>query len=482
MGEMITNTFEKTTVHFIQSGTCMTSSCLPRKQTTHSIINDMFVNITRTTIISVFFSIGISYTKSISAVHTSLLKALNQSFVITDIPDINEESRTFRLYSHNAVNVSVVLSDNFCKFIYPSLIQFEQDPIYSQYNVDKYLTCPHIKFHLNQTIINDTTEDLYIKEDNITFNVNDYKIKGNFAIICLKDFIKNSSLDKIIPNGPYLLSALGSFAFACSVISLACLFMTFITYCIFPSLRTIPGKNIMTLCIFLFCSQCFLQFGINLPNETKLCIAVGMCNHFCWLASFCVMNVCSFHMFKLFCVNNFTRSVASIQQQRSLFLKYLSYIVCLPLILVLVTVSVNLARYENIGYGRHYCFISGFYIFIGTFLTPACLIFVSNIIFFSIAFHKIRSSPTVQSTQNRNNFFVCLRLCTIVGMTWPLIIVDNVVNLYWFSFFVYALNALQGCFIFFSFIVNKRVYSLFFSSVRNMYMNHSANTERSGTD
>lgn len=189
------------------------------------------------------------------------------------------------------------------------------------------------------------------------------------------------------------------------------------------------------------------------------------------------MNVCSFHIYLTFCHNQF--SVHHLKHNA--FAKYLTYEIALPLLFVATTVFVSLLRSKGVdfGYGKFYCFISDFNLFLGTFLAPVCLIIISNIVFFSLAFHQIRTTPMVSGTRQRNNFFICLKLFTLIGITWPLMIVDNVIKTTWFSFIASGLNSLQGVFILFSFVINKNVAEMIRSSLVTKFGGKESVTESS---
>jgi hypothetical protein len=215
----------------------------------------------------------------------------------------------------------------------------------------------------------------------------------------------------------------------------------------------------MALCVSLFFAQALLQFGINAKGSRTICAAIGILVHFAWLVSFFAMNVSSFHTFKVFYNNNASTTYRNNRNYESqLFIKYLIYMLCLPGILTITTISINLVRSDasDIGYGEFYCFISDFTFFLLTFISPACLIFLLNIVFFSLAFHKIRCTPKAHGTRERNNFFICLKLFTVVGIAWPLLIIDNVFGITWFSFIVAGINSLQGVFIFVAFVLNRQ--------------------------
>jgi hypothetical protein len=92
----------------------------------------------------------------------------------------------------------------------------------------------------------------------------------------------------------------GILSFVCTVLSILCLLITLMTYCTFPMLRTLPGKNNMALISTLLCAQIIYQFGIGQTHTGLGCKILGALILFLWLASLFWMNVCSLHMMHVF--------------------------------------------------------------------------------------------------------------------------------------------------------------------------------------
>ncbi|MEW8545687.1 MAG: Mth family G-protein coupled receptor [Candidatus Thiodiazotropha sp.] len=252
------------------------------------------------------------------------------------------------------------------------------------------------------------------------------------------------------------------FSYVFTLMSLFCLLLTFTTYCLFLDLRTVPGKNIMSLCVSLFVAQGSLQFSSFILTNEVICVPFAILTHYSWLATFCAMNVCSFHMYRLF----YFRMMSSPEALRSFNHNkyYLLYTYTLPLAVVVLTVVVHLgaSKGEFTGYGKFACFISDIYTIVFTFIVPATMIFVTNFAFFAIAFHAIRTSPRIgTASKNRREFFMYLKLCTLTGIAWPLQVIDGLLPLTAFSFVAVFINALQGVYIFVSYVCNKRVLKLF---------------------
>ena len=252
----------------------------------------------------------------------------------------------------------------------------------------------------------------------------------------------------------------GIFSLILTLCSLVCLIITFFTYMCFKSMRTIPGKNNISLVFNLFWAQALTQFGIHQTKNPLVCTIVSIVTHYFWLASFCAMNICSFHMFRVFTSSLYS----SLGRSKRTVVQYCFYIYTSPGIAISVYILIKLMvdGSQNLGYGGDVCFISDRISILIVLVTPAGLIILSNVILSGLAYWHIRSSPHVRcNAERRNDFKIYIRLLTVTGIAWPLIFLDILLPLSVFSFIALFANAMQGVFIFFAFICNKRVLHMY---------------------
>ena len=249
------------------------------------------------------------------------------------------------------------------------------------------------------------------------------------------------------------------FSFICTCFSLLCLTITFVTYALFKCIRTIPGINNMNLTLTLFGAQIFTQFGLWLTEHEARCIILGIITHYLWLCTFCAMNICSFHMFKVFTSLMYT----SQNQSKWVIVKYCLYVYVMPVFVILIylIVRVSVEGSQHLGYGGAVCFLSELVPIVTVLISPAVAIIIANFICSVLAYRRIHCSTHVQSNLDRNDFKIYVKLLTVTGVAWPLIFIDSVLPLTAFSFIATFANALQGVFIFFAFICNKKVLSLY---------------------
>ncbi|KAJ8308952.1 hypothetical protein KUTeg_013826 [Tegillarca granosa] len=117
----------------------------------------------------------------------------------------------------------------------------------------------------------------------------------------------------------------------------------------------------------------------------------------------------------------------------------------------------------NIGYGGKVCYINDALMLALTFALPLGLSVVTNIILIVIVSIRFCRMPDLQKNvkNERNNLMIFVKLSTLTGVTWILGFMyawtNNKVLLYTFV----ILTPLQGVFIMFSFVCNKRVFDLY---------------------
>lgn len=340
---------------------------------------------------------------------------------------------------------------------------------YNLVKVKKSLFCPLIKIKVTNALIDKKTRNIGFHFLGADYSVpidsiDDVKTVDQKSTIwiCKNDLKLPNHL--IGTNRIDIREVYSLFSTSCNIVSILSLISTLITYSMFKVLRTVPGNNNMNLALCLLLAQASLQFPH--VSQTKglfiQCRAVGIFVHYFWLATFCALNVCSFHMYKVFS----GRLMLAQSQLKSVMPKYILYVYGCPFLITLAVVSVNMATSGSIGYGVYRCFLDDLYSVISAFLLPSCFIFISNAIFYGKTFYIIYNSPTLRcNIEERSTVVIYVKLCTITGLTWPLLFIDALFPISVFSFIATFMNAMQGFFIFISFICNRRVWNLYRRSV-----------------
>lgn len=332
--------------------------------------------------------------------------------------------------------------------------------------ISKLLLCRHVLLDPSEYSFDEDKVELTVTKTGIVYNSQQFEITvDGEARLCVdsysyKDYIIQRKSDPIE-------TSLGILTLICTVISLVCLCLTFLTYCIFRKLRSLPGKNNMCLVFSLFFAQALLQFGLRQTKDPKICQVIGVFLHFFWLSTFGCMNICCYHMFRVL-GGSLSHQVGR-DSDNKVLLYYICYTVGFPILIIGTNIAImtGTSGGDIMGYGGKMCFLDNVISAALTFLLPLLFVCVSNTVFFSITLHKIRNAPKVQSNkENRDEVIVYLKLFTLTGITWVLMIIDAFLPLSPFSFIVTILNGTQGVFIFMSYICNRRVLYLYLSLLK----------------
>ncbi|ESP02763.1 hypothetical protein LOTGIDRAFT_74150, partial [Lottia gigantea] len=243
----------------------------------------------------------------------------------------------------------------------------------------------------------------------------------------------------------------------CTSLSLLCLFISFVVYCTFRPLRSLPGKNNMNLIVTLFLAQLLYLVGAGRTEIVGVCEAMAIFIHYFWLAAFCAMNVCSFHMFRVF---TSMRCRDDESDMRRRFLQYSIYIYGMPAVLVTITLVTYIVSTDgsDIGYGGAICFLASDIAIALAFGIPVAITIVSNSLFFIITVRSIRNCPKIEkSKQDEQHATVYIKLSTLTGITWTLGFLAIITGNQVLSYLFILINASQGIFLFISFVCNERI-------------------------
>ena len=130
-----------------------------------------------------------------------------------------------------------------------------------------------------------------------TYSNESYFVNGSTVFLCVnytREFNETTTILKVANlTGRQILTYVGC------AISMASLILLLGVYITLAELRTLPGKNLMSLSVsMLFYHTVFLMSGqTNLPH---LCMVVSILLHFFLLSSFCWMSVMAFDVAKTF--------------------------------------------------------------------------------------------------------------------------------------------------------------------------------------
>ena len=291
-----------------------------------------------------------------------------------------------------------------------------------------------------------------------------YIITIDYISLCFDDYIakadqmrrQHTENETIMERITVILS------FVCSLVSIACLCITIVTYILFVEMRTIPGKINVSLCATLLVAQLFQQFTIDLTQYKAFCFAFGVIIHYTWAATILWMNIASFNLFRCFSQNNMSRAPGDLNPSLLLYSVYV-YGVSLFLIGANVLYSFLVTKGNDFGYGTKLCYISSTVGLLATFVAPAAIVVLANGCFLLITIWRVSKVPKIKRAQmpERNNIPIYLKMSTLTGVCWLFGFLRILSSSDVFEVLFILANASQGLLLMVSFVCNKRVFAFY---------------------
>ena len=131
-----------------------------------------------------------------------------------------------------------------------------------------------------------------------TYNNGSYFINGSFVFVCV-NLTRNFTETTTLNSEDGKLTGRQIMTYVGCAISITSLVLLLGVYIIFSELRTLPGKNLMSLSVsMLFYHTFFLMSGQT--NRPHLCMAVSILLHYFLLSTFFWMSVMAFDVAKTF--------------------------------------------------------------------------------------------------------------------------------------------------------------------------------------
>ncbi|KAK3700068.1 hypothetical protein QZH41_004362 [Actinostola sp. cb2023] len=265
-------------------------------------------------------------------------------------------------------------------------------------------------------------------------------------------------------------------------ISILCLVFVLVIYSLFPTLRTIPGINLMNLSSALLVAHVLWLAGSGLTIPGKGCTAIAVVLHYSFLASFMWMSIMAFDTWRAFS-NKSCRSSRNDKQGKRRRIAFTMAIGWIPLVIFLsVFVGLDQSNVVAIRYGGEKgCWINNSWANLYFFAIPVAVSLVWNLVFFSLVVRSIKkvreqSQMVTSQHQARRDSTVYARIAALMGFTWVFGFVAPFTSLYLMYPFV-ILNTLQGLFIAVAFCFTRRVrllYHGFYSKRKNISMSHKS--------
>ncbi|XP_077133826.1 adhesion G protein-coupled receptor L4 isoform X2 [Ranitomeya variabilis] len=247
------------------------------------------------------------------------------------------------------------------------------------------------------------------------------------------------------------------------IISLICLSLCIFTFFFFSeiqSTRTTIHKN---LCCALFLAELLFIIGINMTKNKVLCAVIAGSLHYFFLAAFAWMCIEGIHLYLIV--------VGVIYNRGFLHKNFYIFGYCSPAVVVGVSAVLGYKYYGT----DKVCWLSTENNFIWSFIGPACLIILVNLMAFGVIIYKVfrhtaMLKPEVSCYENiRSCARGSLALLFLLGATWMFgvlhVVNGSVVTAYLFT----ISNAFQGMFIFiFLCVLSKKIQEEYYRLFQNV--------------
>lgn len=320
---------------------------------------------------------------------------------------------------------------------------------------------------------------------NVTFNESLYVFMNGTPYFCpsfLNKTTNNEQKEHMRKTSYFWIFALIAFS-----ISMVSLLIHLIVFIIVPDLKNLPGYNLATLCGSLFCSYLFLILIATgkIQPYRDFCIATAFLSHFFYLASILWTTIMSYDVFV-----SLLRATGRFRASRTnfTFKKFGIYCLCSFGVALLVAVASLLAdtleaipeqfkpKYTELCWFNNKTPLSVF--FVGPTMALSCL----NLTFFALSAYLLHCNKMNPNKDDQKSLYKCrylmyFRLSVIMGTTWVVGVLANMVNVVWLWYVFVLLNMCQGFFIFIAFTCCKKVKKYF----REKYFGGRRSSEQSLT-
>ncbi|XP_053406342.1 uncharacterized protein LOC128559160 [Mercenaria mercenaria] len=276
------------------------------------------------------------------------------------------------------------------------------------------------------------------------------------VLVCSDEYFSQLPSEEI-PEVNDQLVLLTIICLVCSIISLL---LTFVIYSMLPSLRTLPGLNNMALVFHLFLAHTLaLVIAVTDINVQWICSAVGVLLHYTLLSSFLWMFICTFHMATVF--GKIKDRPGPVHTYK--FFHYLIFTEVISALLIVSNIVVALISSKHstgFGYGGSSCYIRDSNMILLFVAVPLGLVLTANFGMFVYVIWIVARLPDMakHSNHERHNITIFFKLSTLTGITWVFGFLYQFFDILLFAYAYIVLNAGQGVFIMFSFVLNKRVF------------------------
>jgi hypothetical protein len=316
----------------------------------------------------------------------------------------------------------------------------------------------------------------YVSTDMLLYNDELYTVEFNTSngtpVICT-NFSTNGTIVSTInfftftyPVAYTILTYIG-----CPLSVIGCI-LILLTYSLFKELRTLPSQILMHLAIAILTGSLLIVVGGPIGLNFKIfCTPVAILNHYVFLSQFSWMSLMSTEIAR----NLYQAFKMKARESKAYKVKLLVMYTLLgwgiPLLIVLLTITVNFATTGLVLYGETEdgittsCWINHPASLIVAFTAPVGILLFYNFVIFVIVTVYLCVSSRSHSKLNRSTKVPFLRfniaIFSVSGVTWLFGFIALLPGLQWAWIPYIIFNSTQGFVIFVAFLCTKRVALLY---------------------
>ena len=417
---------------------------------TNWTLSDIDVNVDNTSHTSVTFQMlvdksGKAEAKLFSPVKALKLLQLNFLYDHYDSSSLcsyslsGESSRKMECLDKNQSNMvktdKILIFENGTLFVQVTGEEFNEGQymLYKSHNQTKIAICKislptNCKYVLksNSSWKLFSNRSIFSNVTNMWFEFGQYSIVDDVAWLCLSEKI-NLKEDESKSKKFHTLTLTYSSLF-CLTISIVSLIVLLCIYSITPSLRNLPGKNLMLLCCVLALAQFLWLLQGQASKLHKMCIIFSHLLHFLFLASFSsATSIALLHFLTFQAIANGKLGKVNVEKA---FLRYCLFSLGFPLAWVS---AFSLLDYHGIlllNYGsvEGHCWlgnVKGMYV---SFFVPIFTLLCLNFVLLLVTVNVIRKcsqasqklAEGVKASVNKRDICIYIRMATLMGFTWLL--------------------------------------------------------------
>ena len=329
----------------------------------------------------------------------------------------------------------------------------------------------------------------------VVYSPEDYRLSNGTLQILGTGRKYGSERYRVVDNGPTLVCVditeenrvlltitpvLGIISFVCIILSIICLLVRIVAQFLLPFFKSFAGKLQFHLCLALCLAfLCLLIGGVvaNFRPYSIGCVTMAVLMFWTFLAAFTWMAILALDSFFVFRPSSSLRRRGG--RSKSLAISII-FGWGIPALIAAVVLGIDFSSIDSHfrpHFGERICWFNERYALLIYFCSPVAVCSIVTLVLFIITLVHLKrtlaSAPKPASNQERHSVSIYLRLFVLMGVSWIFGFVAAFVghDALWIVFII--LNALQGVFIFISFMCKKNVYK----EVRTLTQTTKSSTE-----